>query len=195
VGIAYRLMYRLGFTPWDRQLPRELSEIIEGPGALPPGRALDLGSGMGRKAIYMAGHGWQVTGVEMVPRAVREARRRAQVARVDIDFRQGDVTRLGELGLVPGFTFVFDFGCFHGLKDDQRSRYVQGVTALTGPGARLLMMGFTQPMPPVTGGVSESELRDRFGSAWNLLWKRPNEQAGTSAMNRAAASWFCLVRL
>jgi cyclopropane fatty-acyl-phospholipid synthase-like methyltransferase len=195
VGIAYRLMYRLGFTPWDRVLPRELSEIIEGPGALPPGRALDLGSGMGRKAIYMASRGWHVTGVEMVPRAVREAGRRAQAAGVDIDFRSGDVTRLDELGLAPGFTFVFDFGCFHGLKADQRKRYVQGVTALAAPGARLLMMGFTQPMPPVTGGVTENELRERFGSAWNLLWTRPNEQFGTSTMNRAAARWFCLARL
>lgn len=187
-------MYLLGFAPWDRVQPRELSEIVEGPEALPPGRALDLGTGLGSKAIYLANHGWQVTGVEMVPRALRTAQRHARDAGVTVDFRQGDVTRLGQLGLAPGYTLVFDFGCFHGLKNAERSGYVDGVTALAASGARLLMMAFTRPIPPVTTGVSESEIRERFGGKWDLLWSRPNEGAGTSTMRRASAGWFCLAR-
>ena len=193
MGIAYRLMYAVGFAPWDRVMPDELKAVMEGPDALPPGRALDLGSGKGTKALYMAGHGWQVTGVEFVPRALREAQRRAAAAGVKVDFRQGDVTRLADLGLQAGYSFLFDFGCYHGLKTAQKDRYAEGVTALAAPGATLLMMAFTKALPPVPSGVSEAELRERFGSGWEMAWARTTD-AGTPAMMRASAGWFCLKR-
>jgi SAM-dependent methyltransferase len=194
VSTLYRLMYRLGFTPWDGVYPDELREAIEGPAALPPGRALDLGSGKGGKAIHMATHGWKVTAVENVPHAVAQARKRAEAAHAVVDFRLGDVTRLPELGLEPGYSLVFDFGCFHGLKAAQRDAYARGVTPLAAPGARLLMMAFTRALPPVPSGVSETELRERFGDSWKLNWSHPDRSAGTSAMQRAGASWFCLDR-
>jgi SAM-dependent methyltransferase len=192
MGIVYRLMYAVGFTPWDRAVAIPLRELIEGPNALPAGRALDLGCGMGTKSVYMATHGWDVTGVDFVPRALKEARRRADAAGVKVDFREGDVTRLGDLGLTPGYSLLFDFGCYHGLNRDQRARYAEGVTALAAPGATLLMMAFTKALPPVPSGVSETELRERFGPAWDLAWTKTGEQAGTPAMMRAAAAWFCL---
>jgi len=179
MGIAYRLMYAIGFTPWDSVLPDELKSIIEGPDALPKGRALDLGCGKGTKAIYMVAHGWQVTGVDLVPRALREARKRAAAANVEVDFRLGDVTRLGDLGLKSGYGLVFDFGCYHGLKSDQRARYAEDITPLAAPGATLLMMAFTRALPPVPSGVSESELRERFGPAWDMAWFRLDERPGT----------------
>jgi SAM-dependent methyltransferase len=184
-------MYAVGFTPWDGPVPDPLKDIIDGPNALPAGRALDLGCGKGTKSVYIATHGWDVTGVDFVARALTEAQRRAQAAGVKIDFRQGDVTKLAALGLRPGYSLLFDFGCYHGLKSQQRMSYAEGVTALAAPGATLLMMAFTKALPPVPSGVSESELRDRF-AAWDLAWSRANEQAGTPAMIRAAASWFCL---
>jgi len=192
MGIAYRLMYAIGFTPWDGVMPNELKRIMEGPDALPAGRALDLGSGKGTKSVYMAAHGWDVTGVEFVPRAQREAQRRAEAAGVKVDFRLGDVTRLADLGLQPSYSLFFDFGCYHGLKREQKARYAEGVTGLAAPGATLLMMAFTRALPPVPSGVSESELRERFRPAWDLAWTKTSEQAGTPAMMRAAAAWFCL---
>ena len=195
MGIAYRLMYRFGFTPWDRVLPQELADVITGPNALPPGRALDLGSGLGTKAIFMATHGWSVTAVEYVPRAMEEARRRASKAGVKLDLRRGDVTRLGELKLEPGYKLIFDFGCFHGLKSDQRDAYVQGVNSLAAPGATLLMMAFTKPLPPVTTGVSEAEILQRFGPSWTKAWSHVAEvESGPAVPRRARPGWFCLTR-
>ena len=194
MSTLYRLMYLLGFTPWDGVSPVELRDAIEGPAALPPGRALDVGSGKGAKAIYMATHGWRVTAVENVPRAVAQARRRAEKANATVDFRLGDVTRLPSLALEPGYNLVFDFGCFHGLKASERDAYAQGVTPLAASGAQLLMMAFTRALPPVPSGVSEAELLDRFGDTWKLMWSHPDRSAGTSAMNRAGAGWFCLSR-
>jgi hypothetical protein len=54
------------------------------------------------------------------------------------------------------------------------------------------MMAFTKALPPVPSGVSETELRERFGAAWDLAWTKTGEQAGTPAMMRAEAAWFCL---
>ncbi len=43
-SIGYRVLYRLGITPWDRgEMSPELVELVEGPNPLPPGRALELG--------------------------------------------------------------------------------------------------------------------------------------------------------
>jgi cyclopropane fatty-acyl-phospholipid synthase-like methyltransferase len=191
MGIAYRLMYAVGFTPWDGAAAAQLKDIIEGPDALPAGRVLDLGCGKGTKSVYMATHGWDVTGIDAVPRALKEARRRAEASGVKVDFRVGDVTRLADVNLAPGYSLLFDFGCYHGLKREQRARYAEGVTALAAPGATLLMMAFTKAVPPVPSGVSESELRERF-AAWDFAWSKANEEAGTPAMMRAKAAWFCL---
>lgn len=189
----YRLMYRFGFTPWDRLLPSELAEMITGPKAMPPGRALDMGSGNGTKAIFMATRGWRVTGVEAVGRAIMESRRRAGKAGVKIDFREGDVTRLEELGLERGYNLIFDFGCYHGLNEKQRDAYVRGVNGVAADGATLLMMGFTKPSPPaVRTPVTETDLRAHFGMDWTLDWSHPDTSEGTKAMALAAASWFCM---
>ncbi len=195
MSLAYRLMYRLGFTPWDRMLPSELATAMTGPDALSPGRALDLGSGFGTKAIFMATHGWRVTAVESVPRALEEAGRRASKAGVRIDFRRGDVTRLEELQLEPGYNLVFDFGCFHGLTGKQREAYARGVNALTAPGATLLMMAFTRPVPPIMSSVSEPELLERFGPGWRSTGSHTAEiDNPSSASRRGAAGWFHLVK-
>ncbi len=39
VSLAYRIMYGVGFTPWDtNRVPTELSKLDEGLGALPAGQ-------------------------------------------------------------------------------------------------------------------------------------------------------------
>ena len=175
-------------------MPAELTDAITGPGSIPPGRALDLGSGTGTKAVFMASHGWRVSAVEAVPRALAEARRRAGAAGVEVDFRQGDVTRLEQLELEAGYTLVFDFGCYHGLNGGQRDAYARGVNRLIARGGTLLLMGFARAQYPVTMGVTEADLTQRLGSGWKLAWTHPHRSAGTAAMQRGAATWFCLMR-
>ena len=78
----YRLLYRVGKTPWERmpelaaaaQVSRMLDREEAG-GAPPYGRALDLGCGSGIWTIELATRGWEVTGIDNIPKAVRRARR------------------------------------------------------------------------------------------------------------------------
>src|SRR5215469_9538410 len=44
---------------------------------LKPGRALDVGMGQGRNAIYLAQHGWEVTGFDLSDAGVNLAREQA----------------------------------------------------------------------------------------------------------------------
>ena len=114
--IPYRLMYLLGFAPWERRNVAEAwRPLFEGPLAMEPGRALDIGCGSGRDAVHLAGRGWQVTAVELVDKALARARQRAAEEDVEVQWVKGDVGELGRLGLEPGYRLLYDFGCIQGL--------------------------------------------------------------------------------
>jgi thioredoxin reductase/SAM-dependent methyltransferase len=58
---------------------------------LPPGTALDVGSGEGADAIWLAARGWQVTGIDLSQVALDRAARHAAAAEVKVTWRQADV--------------------------------------------------------------------------------------------------------
>ncbi|MBV8349210.1 MAG: class I SAM-dependent methyltransferase, partial [Mycolicibacterium sp.] len=143
-----------------------LVEHVEGKHRLPPGRALDLGCGAGRNTLYLARHGWDVTGIDMIGRAVEKARSRAVGDAAKARFVQGDVTRLADLDLGGGYSLIVDSGCYYGLADGQRDAYAAGVTRVAAAGALLLMAGFTK-IPGVAAGISEDDLHRRF-PGWQI---------------------------
>ncbi len=57
---------------------------------LPPGAALDVGSGEGADAIWLAARGWKVTGVDVSQVALDRAAGHAAAAGVDVTWRQAD---------------------------------------------------------------------------------------------------------
>ena len=175
--VIYWLAYRLGLAVWRRPAPpADLVALVQGPSALPAGRALDLGCGTGTDTIYLATHGWDVTGVDTVPKALAIARRDATAAGVTPRFVQGDVTRLHDLGVGDGYTLLVDFGCFHTLPDDRRPAYVASVSHAATPGATLLLYSFRRPprAAPMHAGVTTDEVRQRFSrTGWELAGAEP----------------------
>ena len=139
------LAYRLGLGPRPSEVPdHRLVELVEGPNRLAPGRALDLGCGTGRNAIFLARHGWETIGVEMSGYAVDVARRMAAAQAVPVQFVPGDVTRLSDLDIGAGFTLFMDGGCYHMIPAGRRDAYAESVTSVAAPGARLIMVGFSR---------------------------------------------------
>src|SRR5215472_12987652 len=97
--LAYKVMYRLGFTPWEQDEPiADLADLVDGPAALPPGRALDIGCGTGRNAVYCARRGWQVTGVDDVAQAVRQARQHIDASGQTVRLIRADIAGDPDLG-------------------------------------------------------------------------------------------------
>jgi len=196
--VVYRMLYRLGLIFWQRPTPPpDLVALVEGPSPLPPGRALDLGCGTGTDTLYLATHGWEVTAVDMVRQALATARQKATAAGVSPRFLEGDVTRLHDLGVGDGYTLVLDFGCFHTLPEDQRSRYVTEVTNAAAPGATFLLYGFRRPpkAAPMHASLTVEEVRQRFApSGWQLVNADPIPPEAISIRARQAANRFDLWR-
>ena len=156
----FRIFYRVGFTPWDgHPIAQNLQDVVEGTSGTPPlpaGSALDLGCGTGDTSIYLAQHGWKVTGVDFVPKALDKARIKAGAANLSINFVHADVTHLSQEGIGADFPLIVDNGCLHNMSDGDRDAYVRKVSAVAAPDARLLIVAF------LPGG--------RFGApAWTLL--------------------------
>jgi SAM-dependent methyltransferase len=58
---------------------------------LKPGRALDLACGEGRNAVWLAGQGWQVTGVDFADLALEKARLLAEQRGVEAEWIRADL--------------------------------------------------------------------------------------------------------
>jgi SAM-dependent methyltransferase len=156
--------YRRGRARWDTGIsPPELVALVESEHPLSPGKALDLGCGTGTNCIYLAQHGWDVSGVDFTARALEKASEKAARTGVMVKFYRGDVTRLGELPLRGPFDLLFDLGCFHGLSPQGRAAYARGVAALSKPGTTFLLYAF---VPHKIGsrlvGVTEAEVKATF---------------------------------
>lgn len=76
-------------TMWSEEPNVFLVEKVE---AMKPGRALDLGCGEGRNALWLAEKGWAVTAVDFSEVAVERGRHWADRRGLEVDFRVSDVT-------------------------------------------------------------------------------------------------------
>jgi SAM-dependent methyltransferase len=168
---------------------------VEGTGALPAGRALDVGCGTGTQSLYLAQHGWRVTAIDAVDRPLARARARAEAAHVSVDWIKADVAELGALGIEPGLSLAFDRGCFHSLNDRQRAAYAAEVTALAAPSATLLMMAFAPSrVPGAPAGVEDTEIVARF-DRWTLSAAEPDsEDEPAGPMRNVPRHWYRLTR-
>jgi len=195
-SIVYRAFYLARLPIWQRRVPpSDLVELIEGPEALAPGRALDLGCGTGMDSIYLAQHGWDVTGVDMVPEALAIARRNGAAKGTRASFVKGDVTQLTDV--VQGtFDLLLDFGCFHTLPPDQRPTYVNCVSAVAAPGAAFLLYGFARlpRLAPMHAGISLDEMRDRFSRGWEIVSAEQTSAAAIRVARTRADQSFELWR-
>jgi SAM-dependent methyltransferase len=193
----YARMYRWGIRPWERYpaaaaesigrlLDRETAEH-----GTPPGRALDLGCGRGGYGPALAGRGWQVVGVDNVPRAIEEARRRDTSG---VGYVVADVTDLVRAGL-GSFDLFLDVGCFQGLDQRQRAAAGAGVTALAEPGATVLMLAFGPTRwRRLLEGVTPEEVAQAF-PAWEVVAVEDADTRGLGwPMNRSRPRWYRLAR-
>ena len=184
----YNAWYYLN-PPWDTGItPPEVVEAVEGPQALEPGRALDLGCGTGTNSLYLARHGWSVVGVDLAAAAVRRARRKAKQARLPVDFYTADVTRLDFLD--PPFDLALDIGCFHTLDDQGWIRYRAELCRLLRPGARFMLYAFGPRQGRFMNvGITPDGVRRLFEPGLRLL-----RVEGGADPTGPSAAWYWLER-
>lgn len=137
--LFYELVYGKFRAPWDIGPRQELVALVES-GRLQPGKAIDLGSGTASNGIFLAQHGFDVTGVDFAQAAIDLGNRRAAAANVRVNFIRDDLTNLQN---VRGtFDLLIDYGTLDDLKPPQRDLYMQNVLPLTHAGSQFLLYCF-----------------------------------------------------
>ncbi len=197
----YRVLWRLGFTPWERMQAFGAEQVSlmfdrEEQRRQPPfGAALDLGSGTGFWSVNLAERGWDVTGVEIVPKAVRAARERAHKAAVEVRFLEGSVAALRDAGVGSGFRLVLDFGTVHGLAPAEVKTVAREVSAVATDDATLLMYAFSPGRKgPTPRGLSREEVEAAY-AGWSVVDEQPFDASGMPAVfNKANPRWYRLRR-
>lgn len=201
----YRLAYAIGFHPWedaaeDPPFVEKAKEVFarEEAGRTPPyGPALDLGCGAGIWGIELAKRGWQVTGVDIVPKALQRAAERVAEEGVDMRLIHGDVTRLEDTDVGHDFRFLVDTGTFHGLPDSQREAMGRSVTKVAAPGATLLLLVWPRRrLRPLIRGADRREVEAAFPD-WEITHVEPSGfrlPKALQAILNPDEHWYRLVR-
>ena len=150
--------------PWD--IGRPQAAFVAAADRIGP-RVLDIGCGTGDLAIWLAGQGRVVTGVDFLAEPIERAREKA-AAGVAATFLKMDALAVGEIP--ERFDAVTDCGLFHTFDDAGRAAYVAALTRLLEPGARAFILCFSPAEPGDHGPrrVSEAEIRTAFRDGWTI---------------------------
>ena len=162
----------LGTPPWDIGGPQPEIVQLEEQDAL-HGAVLDCGCGTGENALYLAGRGHDVWGVDSSPRAISKAESKARERKVAAKFLVQDAMDLGSLR--RAFDCVTDCGLFHVFSDEDRERYVSSLGSVTVPGSKLVILCFSDLQPGDSGPrrVSKAEIQSSFQVGWRVSSIRP----------------------
>jgi len=122
---------------------------------LPPGRVLDLASGEGRNALWLAGRGWRATAVDFSAVAVDKGRARADEEGLDIEWVVADVVR--GYRPEPGAFDVVLIAYLH-LPPEDIAAVLRTAAAAVTPGGILLVVGHDiTNLTEGTGGPQDPE--------------------------------------
>lgn len=126
--------YRGATLLWTERPNQLLVEQVSG---VKPGRALDLATGEGRNAVWLAEQGWKVTAVDFSRVALERGAAIAQRAGVDVEWVQADLTQYRPAAAAFDLVVIL---YLHLAPAARHAVLEQAVLALR-PGGRLLIVG------------------------------------------------------
>ena len=164
--------------PWDIGFPQPAFVRLAQGGGL-TGALLDVGCGTGEHTILAALHGARALGIDVSPRAIGIARRKAAERGIDASFQVFDALHLDGLG--ETFDIMVDSGLFHVFDDTARTQYVAAVHAALRPGGHLHLMCFSdrQPGDWAPGGSPMASCAPRLAPAGGSVHSPPIASAST----------------
>lgn len=198
----YKFAYSIGFHPWEdaeRHAPfvekiTAMFEREENGNSAPFGKALDIGCGNGVWGINLAKRGWDVTGVDIVDKALQRAKERIEKENVAVKLVKDDVTELHNIG--KDFKFILDTGTFHGLTSEQKKAMGNSVTKVAGQDATILLLVWDPKWRgPLPRGASRKEIEASFPD-WTITHVEPAaaEPEKIYKILKANEQWYRLCR-
>ena len=161
-----------GTPPWDIGRPqKEFIELVRR-GEI-TGSVLEIGCGTGEHALFFAGEGHEVWGIDSAPLAIQKAKEKAAGRKLPVHFCVLDALDLSRL--TRKFDTATDSGLFHTLSDEDRPVFVDNLAAVLSPGGKYFMLCFSDREPGGYGPrrISEREIRDSFREGWSINYIRP----------------------
>jgi SAM-dependent methyltransferase len=152
-----------GQPPWEIGRPQKA--LIDVADQI-TGSILDAGCGTGENALYFAGRGCQVTGIDFLEEPIRRAKQKATERGLPATFLVKDALTLKDW--TEQFDNMIDSGLFHVFSDENRKRYVEGLETVLEPGGWLFLLCFSDEEPGTQGPrrVSKKELYEAFADGW-----------------------------
>ena len=138
--LAWDERYAVDELVWTAEPNRFLVAELEG---LTPGRALDLACGEGRNSVWLAEHGWAVTGVDFSTVGLDKARRLADARHVSVQWERADVTEYQPPA--EGFDLVIIM--YLHLPEASRQTAFHSAAGAVAPGGQLLVVGHDSTNP------------------------------------------------
>ena len=136
--------------PWNSETPPDALVRIVQDGKVRPCKTIDLGCGAGNYAIYLAGLGFELTGVDSSPTAIKIAGEHAKKQGVRCRFIVADL--LGDLHEVTDtFDFAYDWEFLHHIFPEDREVYIRNVYTVLRPGATYFSVCFSEKDPQFGG--------------------------------------------
>jgi cyclopropane fatty-acyl-phospholipid synthase-like methyltransferase len=186
-----------GQAPWDIGKPQK--PLIDRADQI-TGSVLDAGCGTGDTALFLAGRGRKVTGIDFLEVPIQRAQRKAAERGVQVTFLVKDALTLKDW--TERFDNVIDSGLFHVFSDEDRRRYDEGLATVLKPGGRLFLMCFSDEEPGTQGPrrVSKKELHDAFAKGWSIESIQPSrvevrpDFKEFSFSEGGPKAWFAVVR-
>jgi len=187
---AYRGNRRPG---WDTgKAATELKKAVES-GKVRPGKAVVLGCGAGTNAVYLATKGFDVTAIDLAPTALAIGKARAAKARVRVRWVLASVLAPPEIG---PFDFLFDRGCYHGVRRVDAKGFVAAARRLCKPGGQFLIIAGNANEKRRHGPprVKEKEIRDEFAEGFEIRWLRETRFDGRDSIAKGPLAWSIMLR-
>ena len=177
-----------GIPPWDIGRPQPEFVLLATTGEI-RGSVLDVGCGTGENALYLAGLGHEVWGIDTAPAAIERARAKARSRGVRATFLVADALGLGRLGRT--FDTVTDSGLFHVFSDEERTLFASSLAAVLRPGGNYYMLCFSEHEPDSWGPrrVTQAEIRATFQEGWRINYIR-EARFETNTHTGVARAWL-----
>jgi len=179
---------------WDTgRVAPELKKLAEME-STKTGRAVVLGCGTGTNAIYLAGKGFDVTGVDVAPSALVHAERKAREAGVKVRWVVADVLALPDMEPVD---LIFDRGCYHHVRKYNAAGYVKSIRGISRPGTRLLLLAGSAKEERRAGPpkIKEEEIRGDFSKQFTFEWLRDIRFDSANPNANGFKAWSVLLRV
>jgi ubiquinone/menaquinone biosynthesis C-methylase UbiE len=152
--------------PWELGRPRKvLVDLIE-KGQIKKGKALDICCGAGTNTLYLAEKGFQVTGIDISPKAIKYAKEKARKTNTKIQFQIQNFLNLPFED--EEFDFVFDMGCFHHVLIKDRDTYINGVYRVLKTSGSYLMVCFSHRNGPAWNHFTKEQITQLFSNHFKI---------------------------